>query len=201
MNSIVPWYALRASSSTVLVSISIWLVGSSNIKRLEFLMTRMNINPTSRCVVAPALEKSEHNNGEPAMALVLDDGTLITGRQTELLSASAACIFNAVKKLADIPDDMKLISPYVIGPILDLKNKVLHEKSNTLSLTEALLSLSICAATDVKAARAMDCLKKLHGCEAHSSRMLIKADETPIRELGINLSCEPVFADHNLFNI
>ncbi len=170
------------------------------VKRLEFLMTRMDINPSNRKVVAPALAKSEEHDGAPAVAIELPNGEIVTGRQTDLLSASAACIFNAVKKLADIPDDMKLISPYVIGPILDLKNKVLHEKYNTLTLEEALISLSICAATDVKAARAVDCLKKLYGCEAHSSRMLGKSDENPLRELGLNISCEPVFADNNLFS-
>ena len=171
------------------------------VKRLEFLMTRMDIKPSDRKVVAPALAKSEEHDGAAALAMELPNGEIVTGRQTDLLSASAACVFNAVKKLADIPDDMKLISPYVIGPILDLKNKVLHEKYNTLTLEEALISLSICAATDVKAARAVDCLKKLAGCEAHSSRMLGKSDETPLKEMGVNLSCEPVFADDNLFSM
>lgn len=116
------------------------------------------------------------------------------------MSASAACVFNAVKVLAGIDDSVKLISPYVIGPILDLKTKILKDKENTLTLDEALLALSICAATDVCAARAIEKLPELRECEAHSSHMLYKADENPFRKLGVNLTCEPEFLDNTLFN-
>lgn len=183
-----------------LCDVKLGQTGEATVSRLEYLMSRMGIKPSDREVIGAALEKSEAHDGDAAMAIQLDDGKIVTGRQTDLLSASAACVFNAVKELADIPDDLKLISPYVIGPILDLKNKVLHQKYNTLSLEEALLSLSICAATDVKAARAMDCLKKLQGCEAHSSRMLGKSDEAPLKQMGVNITSEPVFADNNLFS-
>ena len=147
-----------------------------------------------------ANEKSKANNDCGAVAIELADGTIVTGKNSEIMSASAACVFNAVKVLAGINDSVKLISPYVIGPILDLKTKILKDKENTLTLDEALIALSICAATDVSAARATEKLVELEGCEAHSSHMLYKADENPFRKLGLNLTCEPEFLDNNLFN-
>lgn len=172
----------------------------STIERLEFLMSRLEISPSDRKVVAAALRKNEENAGRGAVAIELSDGTLVSGKNSEIMSASAACVFNAVKVLAGIDDSVKLISPYVIGPILDLKTKILKDKENTLTLDEALLALSICAATDVCAARAIEKLPELRECEAHSSHMLYKADENPFRKLGVNLTCEPEFLDNTLFN-
>ncbi len=116
------------------------------------------------------------------------------------MSASAAAVFNAVKYLAGIKDRQKLISPYVIGPILDLKSKILKEHSNTLSLDEALIALSICAASDGTAATAMEHLSLLEGCDAHSSHILTRADENPLRKLGVRITCSPEFLDDTLFS-
>ena len=171
----------------------------STVKRLEFLMSRLEISPADRKVVAAAEEKSEAAGGVGAVAVELPDGRIVTGKNSEIMSASAACVFNAVKALAGM-DDIKLISPYVIGPILDLKTKILEDKDNTLTLDEALIALSICAATDPRAARAIEKLVELRGCEAHSSHMLRKADENPFRKLGLNLTCSPEFLSNDLFN-
>ena len=67
-------------------------------------------------------------------------------------------------------------------------------------MDEALIALSICAATDPRAARAIEKLVELRGCEAHSSHMLRKADENPFRKLGLNLTCSPEFLSNDLFN-
>ncbi len=172
----------------------------STIERLEFLMSRLEISVSDRKVVAPAREKNIENNGKGAVAIELPDGTMVTGKNTELMSASAAAVFNAVKVLAGIPDTKKLISPIVIGPILDLKSQILHEYQNILSLDEALLALSVCVATDPDAAKAVAQLKKLQGCEAHSTYMLSKTDENPFRKLGVNLTCDPEYIDDHLYN-
>ena len=169
------------------------------ISRLEFLMSRLGINAADRAVVSAANAKSADNGDCGAVALELNDGRIVTGKNSDRMSASAACVFNAVKVLADIDDDKKLISPYVIGPILDLKMKILKEHHNTLTLEEALLALSICAGADPIAARAIEQLANLDGCEAHSTHMLYKADENPFRKLGIRLTCEPEFLDDTLF--
>lgn len=169
------------------------------VSRLEFLMSKLGIKESDRPVVDAALKKSEMNDDLGAIALQLDDGKIVTGKNSARMTAAAACIFNSVKELAGINDRLKLISPYVIGPILDLKTKVLKESNNTLTLEEALIALSICAATDANAASAIEQLTALRGLEAHSSHILSKADEAPLRKLGVNLSCSPEFLSNNLF--
>jgi len=169
------------------------------IKRLEYLMSRLEISPADRKVIEPAKQKSEKNGNCGAVAIELPDGKIVSGKNTNRMSASAACVFNAIKVLAGMNDRQKLISPYVIGPILDLKTNVLKDKSNTLNLDEALLALSICAASDANAASAMELLPNLNGCEAHSTHILSKADENPLRKLGIRITCEPEYLDQTLY--
>jgi len=169
------------------------------VSRLEFLMSRLGINLADRNVVEAAHIKNEANGGKGAIALELPDGRIVTGKNSDRMSAAAACIFNSVKMLAGMHDRQKLISPYVIGPILDLKTKILNENNNTLTLEEALLALSICAATDANAASAIEQLAMLENCEAHSSHILSKADENPLRKLGVRLTCDAQFADNTLF--
>ena len=170
------------------------------VERLEFLMSRLGITQATRPVVEKAREKSAQNDDCGAVALELQDGRIVTGKNTQRMSASAACVFNAVKMLAGIKDSQKLISPYVIGPIIDMKTKILKEHDKTLTLEEALLALSICAASDATAATAMEQLTQLDGCDAHSTHILHKADENPFRKLGVRLSSDPEFLGDTLFN-
>ena len=51
----------------------------------------------------------------------MPDGTIITGKTSSLLGASAACLLNALKYLGGIPKDVTLISPEIIEPIQHLK--------------------------------------------------------------------------------
>jgi len=176
--------------------------GSGNpdtVNRLEFLMSRLGINLSDRNIVEPARAKSRANNNRGAIALELPDGRIVTGKNSDRMSAAAACIFNSVKMLAGMNDKQKLISPYVIGPILDLKTKILKENHNTLTLEEALLALSICAATDANAASAIEQLSMLENCEAHSTHILSKADENPLRKLGVRITCDAEYLDDALF--
>ncbi len=172
---------------------------SETVSRLEFLMSKLEINISDRKVVAAARKKNEQCGMKGAIALELPDGRIVTGKNSERMSAAAACIFNSVKALAGMNDRQKLISPYVIGPILDLKSKIFKQNNNTLSLEEALIALSICAASDAGAASAIEQLPLLVGCELHSTHILSKADETPLRKLGVYLSCDAEFLNDNLY--
>ncbi|MBP3291432.1 MAG: DUF1846 domain-containing protein [Clostridia bacterium] len=169
------------------------------IERLRVLMAKLQVSANDRKVIASALIKNQIADGKGAVAIELPDGQIVTGRNTKLMSAAAAAVFNAVKTIGKIDDDIDLIAPVVIEPIISLKSKVLHEKHTPLSLEEALLALSVCAATNPLAAKAVKKLEMLAGCEAHSSHMLFKADENPMRKLGLHLTCEPEFLDNNLF--
>jgi len=62
-----------------------------------------------------------------------------------------------------------------------------------------LLALSICAATDANAASAIEQLSMLENCEVHSTHILSKADENPLRKLGVRLTCDAEVLDDTLY--
>ena len=162
----------------------------SQICKLEFLMKKAGVSASQRRVVAPALKKAEQT-GLPTAALELPDGRIVTGKTSSLLGACAALLLNALKELAGMDDSVHLISPTVIEPIQHLKVDHLGNRNPRLHTDEVLLALSICAATDPTAEKAMEQLSKLRGCECHSSVILSPVDEKIFKRLGVNLTCEP----------
>ncbi len=164
----------------------------AQVFKLELLMKKAGISPQERTVVAPALKKAEQT-GLPAAAIELPDGRIITGKTSDLLGASAALLLNALKALADLDDDLHLIAPEVIDPIQHLKVAHLGNRNPRLHTDEVLIALSISAATDPRAEKAMDQLSKLRGCEVHSSVILSAVDEKVFKRLGVNLTCQPQF--------
>ena len=162
------------------------------VLKLELLMKKAGITVHDRDVIAPALQKAALT-GAPAAAMKLTDGTIVTGKTTELLGASSALLLNALKTLAGIGDEVHLISPTIIEPIQHLKVGHLGNRNPRLHTDEALIALSICAATDPLAERCMEQLDKLRGCEVHSSVILSSVDEKVFRRLGVNLTCEPQY--------
>lgn len=143
--------------------------------------------------VAPALEKAEQN-GCPAIAIELSDGTILTSRDKNNLYAPAGVIMNAIKYLTGIDDGVDLIAPNAIEAILKLKKENLKAKSNKINLEEALIALSFSAATNPVVEKALNELNMLVGCEAHSTVMLPESSLKIFRRLGINITCEPIFA-------
>ncbi len=166
--------------------------GAAEVMKLELLMKKVGVCAEDRKVVAPALEKAEQT-GLPAAAMELPDGTIVTGKTSDLLGASAALLLNSLKMLGNIPDELHLISPKVIDPIQHLKVDHLGNRNPRLHTNEVLIALSISAATDPTAERAMEQLSKLRGCQVHSSVILSSVDEQTFRRLGVNLTCQPRF--------
>ena len=164
----------------------------AQVLKLEILMKKAGASPEDRKVVAPALELAEVT-GKPAAAMELPDGTIVTGKTSSLLGASAALLLNVLKLMANIDDDIHLIAPTVIDPIQHLKVDHFGNRNPRLHTDEILLALSICAATDPVAEQAMEQLPKLRGCEVHSSVILSSVDEKTFKRLGVNLTCEPRF--------
>ena len=105
-------------------------------------MKQAGVVPEDRSVVKPALDKAEAT-GEPAAAMELPDGTIVTGRTSELLGPSSALLLNALKTLGDIEDSIHLISPTIIEPIQRLKTGCLGNKNPRLHTDEVLIALSI----------------------------------------------------------
>ena len=162
------------------------------IYKLELLMKKAGISIHDRKVVSPALQKAALT-GAPAAAMELPDGSIVTGKTSDLLGASSALLLNALKRLGGISDDIHLISPVIIEPIQHLKVDHLGNRNPRLHTDEVLIALSICAATNPTAELAMEQLNKLRGCEVHSSVILSQVDEKVFRRLGVNITCEPKY--------
>ncbi len=167
-------------------------------QKIELLMRQLNLDPTNRSTVSPALALAEQT-GEPAVAIELNDGRIITGKTSNLLGAAAAALLNALKELAGIPDEIKLISPTVIEPIQHLKVAHMGNRNPRLHTDEILIALTICAVTDDNAEQAMEQLSRLSGCEVHSSVILSQVDESMLSKLGLNLTCEPAYQTNKLY--
>mgnify|MGYP002512644393 CR=1 FL=1 len=162
------------------------------IRKLEILMKKAGVTPEERRVVEPALSLAE-KTGKPAAAMELPDGTVVTGKTSDLLGASSALLLNALKAIGGMPSDLHLISPIALDPIQHLKVDHLGNRNPRLHTDETLLALSICAATNPTAELAMAQLDKLRGCEVHSTVILSEVDERTFKRLGVNLTCEPRF--------
>ena len=168
-----------------------------DIYKLELLMKQAGITVEDRHVAKAALAREEACGGRPAVAIELADGTIVTGKTGELLGASAAVLLNAIKVLAGIDHERKLVSSENIAPIQQLKTEYLGSKNPRLHSDEILIALSATATGNEVAAKAMEQLNKLKGCEVHSTVMLSSADEQTFKKLGMHLTCEPKYEETN----
>ena len=162
-------------------------------------MKQAKIKPEDRKVVTPCLERAQALNA-PAAAIELEDGTIVTGKTSSLLGASAAVLLNAIKVLGEIPHDTHLIAPSAIEPIQTLKTTYLGSKNPRLHTDEVLIALSMSAATDPVAKKALGQLPKLQGCQVHTSVMLSNVDIKTFKKLGMNLTSEPVYEHKKLYH-
>lgn len=170
------------------------LISEDEEMKLTLLMQQAKVTADDRKTIAAALAK-EQETGLPAAAMELPDGTILTGRTSELLGAVSALLLNALKHLAGLDDNVLLMSPHVIEPIMDLKVNHLGNNNPRIHTDETLLALSICATTDENAKKAMEQISSLRGCEVHSTVILSAVDERIFKRLGINLTCEPKYSN------
>ncbi len=161
-------------------------------QKIELLMNMAGITIADRKVAVKALERAKETNG-PAAALELSDGTIITGKTTNLLGASAALLLNVLKHLAGIDHELHIISPESIEPIQKLKVDYLKSKNPRLHTDEVLIALSASAANNPEARLALSQLPKLEGCQAHTSVLLSDVDIKIFKKLGVQLTCEAVY--------
>lgn len=167
--------------------------------KIELLMGKVGISVKDRPVVEAALKKAEESGG-PAAAIELPDGRIVTGKNSKLLGASSAMVLNALKELAGIPDEIRLLSPAIIEPVQKLKTEFMGNHNPRLHIDEVLIALSICAVTNETAASALNQLPKFKGLEAHSSVILSKTDEQTFKKLGVNITCEPQYQTKKLYH-
>ena len=163
---------------------------SEEIYKLELLMKQAGIGVDYRKCTVSSRELAK-KTGNPAAAIELNDGTIITGKTTDLLGCSSAMLLNALKKLAGIDDSILLINPEVIKPVQKLKVGYLGGKNPRLHTDETLLALSISAVTDENAAAAMAQIKNLKNTEMHSTVMLTEVDSSVLKKIGVRVTCDP----------
>lgn len=183
------------------------LADKETVQRVQLLSKDCNLEPEYRSVVIPAREaavaaRKEMKGNEGiycGAAIELRDGRIVTGSNSPLMHAASSVIMHAVKKLADIPDKIKLLPEHITQSVHNLKTEILNEKSVSLDLEEALIALSISAVTNPAAQLAMERLKELRDCEVHMTHIPTPGDEAGLRRLGVNLTSDPDFSTKNLF--
>ena len=171
------------------------LCDEDTYKKIKALMNKVNVDESILDVVKPALDKKEKENGKPVIAMKIGR-KIITGKQSDLMTASGAAIINSIKYLSNIPDDIHLLSPLVLEPILKLKKEM--NSGNRLLLSEVLTALSICSVTNPLAAKALSFIPKMKNTEAHSTYIITGNDKITLKELKINVTCENEFLEEDI---
>ncbi len=167
-------------------SYKLGLSDQDNVEKVKLLMNELNIDETYLDVIKPALQKRDEKNS-PVIAIKVNK-KVITGKQTDILTPASSVVLNAIKYLSKIPDDIKLLSPKVLEPMLALKKEL--NNGDRLTLPEVLTALSICSATNSMTEKALSCLSKLKDCEAHATYIVDNGDKKTLKGLKVNLTCE-----------
>ncbi len=183
------------------------LVDKDTVHRVELLLNAHGLAPKDRTVVAHAREAArlgqEAGKGRGgiccAAAIELKDGRIVTGKNSPHMHAAASLVLNAVKLLADLPDNIHLLPPIVTTSLTHFKKDVLKGKVMSLDLEETLIALSISATMNHAAAMAIEQLKELNGCDVHLTHIPSPGDATGLRKLGVQLTSDPEFATKLLY--
>ncbi|MCU0652233.1 MAG: DUF1846 domain-containing protein [Candidatus Omnitrophica bacterium] len=177
------------------------------VDRVMLLMEELGVKVTDRAVVEVARKTADEAEAQGkgnsgiycGAAIELNNGKIITGKNSKLMHAASSLVLNAVKVLANIPDEILLLSPHIINQIAKLKEGIFDADSESLDLEEALIALSISATTNHTAELAMKKLVDLRGCEVHMTHIPTPGDEVGLKRLGVNLTTDGKFSSRNLF--
>lgn len=168
------------------------------VDKIALLMRQLEITVDDRKCVSAAIAKKQATN-TVSMALELPDGYIVDSKTSDLLSAPAALILNALKHLAGITDDLVLLSPSIIEPISKMKINNLGNHNPRLHADEILIALAISAQTNPLAEMAMKELPNLAYSQAHATVILPQNDANVFRKLKIELTTEPEIYAHKLY--
>ena len=174
-------------------------IPDTEVFKLELLMKQAQVTVHDRHVVDAALARAEET-GEPAAAIELPSGQIMTGKTSNLLGCCAALILNALKELAGIDHKLHVIAPTAIEPIQKVKTQYLGSKNPRLHIDEVLTALSISTATNPVAQLAMEQIPKLKGCQVHTSVMLSSVDIKLLKKLGIQATSEAKYENKPIYD-
>jgi len=163
----------------------------NEVNKIRILFNQAKITTADRKTTVAANERKQQT-GQPASAMELSDGTIITAKTSELLGCSAALILNVIKHLAGIGHDVKLIPQSMIEPIQKTKIEYLGGNNPRLHTDEVLVALSVLSQNDEQCRRALEQLPKLRGCQVHTTIMLGEVDRKIFKKLGCDLTCDPI---------
>lgn len=164
------------------------LVSPEVPKRIKLLMNELNISEQDRIVAGMAEDKRQNSGNLPSACLKINK-KYITGRKTGYLSPISSTMLNALKTISKIPDEVDLIAPLVLEPILEIKNKTSNFKETYLKLNEVLIALSISSATNPIVKTVLNNLDKLKDAELHATHMIPDDELITLSNLGINATC------------
>ncbi len=157
-------------------------------ERIKLLMNELEISEKDRTVAAEATKKREQSGNLPSACIKVGK-KYVTGRKTGYLSPVSSTMINAIKAISKIPDEMDLIAPAVLEPILEVKNKTSNFKESYLKFGEVLIALSICSSTNPVVKKALDNLDKLKGAQFHATHMIPDDEMIVLSNLGIDATC------------
>lgn len=160
------------------------------VNKIALLFKQAKIDISYRRPVKAARDRAQ-KSGLPCSAIELSDGTIITAETSELLGPSSALILNAIKHLAGIDHNVKLIPQDLIEPIQHTKLNYLCSNNPRLHSDEVLVALSVLSSRNEDCRRALEKLPELRGCEMHSTVMLGEVDHKIFKKLGVGLTCDP----------
>ena len=163
----------------------------NEVNKLSLIMKQAKLTTEYRRTTVAAHARKELS-GVATAAIELQDGTIITSRTSSLLGPSAALILNALKHLAGIPHQVKLIPEEMIEPIQKTKVEYLHGHNPRLHTDEILVALSMLSINDENCRKSLEQMPKLQGCQVHSTVMLSEVDHKVFKKLGVGLTCDPV---------
>ena len=183
------------------------VIEQSTLERCKLLMEEVGATRYDRPAVAAAEEYAEIKRAQNperyenvvVAAMQLPDGSIVTGRSSRRMVATAAMVLNAIKKLAGIQDDMLIISPPIFESMSNTKTSILHDKSS-LNLDEVIMALTLTQLTNPFADLALKEIPNLNGCVAHCTAILSEKDEQALRALGIDITSNPEFSNNNLYS-
>ena len=165
--------------------------GENEINKIALLMKRLKISTADRLCTVAAKDRLEKSHVATA-AMELEDGTIITAETSPLLGPSAALLLNALKHLAGIAHNVKLIPQTMIAPIQTTKVTYLHGHNPRLHTDEVLVAISMMSLIDENCKLAIEQLPNLAGAQVHSTVILSEVDRKTFAKLGIGLTCDPV---------
>ena len=174
------------------VNVLMGKTSESVVKKLKLIMGQLGVQVHDRAIVDIAMNKAEKEE-KPVVAIELKDGTVITGKQSDLLTATSAAILNSIKYLSGVKDKLKLVSPNIVEPLQNLKKEVFQSDNIRLNAQDLLTALSITATTNPIVEEALNMLGELHHTEAHSTVVLGYEDAQVLKSLKINLTQEAIF--------